>query len=183
MDLVFVNEPNAKNYTYKNFILRSFSADLIFAAMHFHTNVILAQGNFSRLKSTHGIFDCSKYEYVDREVFLLSWMPWQEYMVNCPYQYTFKSHIKACSQQRGDEDTASLQSRSEAQQKWGSFEKYSAEERKMVKNNGCPPLNFFDKYSIVWETGYQLSKLARSDWQFSSYLMLEFHISLYEDVP
>ena len=58
------------------------------------------------------MFNCRKYEYVDREVFLRGCLSlyrttWQVYMANCLYQYIFKCHIAVCSQQRHDETTAS----------------------------------------------------------------------------
>ena len=97
------------------------------------------------------MFDCSKYEYVNREIFLRSWTTWQVYMANCLYQYTFKCQIAACSQQRGDEDTASSQSQSEAQQEARVVAKvqFSAEERTTFQETKVVLC------SIFWQVSYR----------------------------
>lgn len=66
-------------------------------------------------------------------------------MADCLYQYTFECH--SCSQQRGKEDTASSQSRREAQQEEMSVAKvFSIGENNIPRNKHHPLL-----YCISWK--------------------------------
>ena len=80
---------------------------------------------------------------------------WQVYMADCFLQYTFEFH--SSSQQRGDEDTASSQSRSETQQEERGISKvFSRGENNVPRNKDRPLLYFWqvfhrdaDRISIV----------------------------------
>ena len=102
---------------------------------------------------------------------------WQTVFCNIP-----SSSIAAANR----EVTRILQARNpevKRSKKRGAYQKYSAEERTTFQETKIVLYSIFGKCSTVMQTGYRSSMLAWSHWQFSSYLMFEFHLSLYKMSP
>ena len=103
-------------------------------------------------------------------------------MANCLYQYTFER------QAANIEVTRRLQARTpevKHSKKRGPYRKYSAEERTTFQETIIVFALFY--WQVFHRDANRISIVdvgtVSARWQFSLYLMLEFHISLYQDVP
>ena len=95
-------------------------------------------------------------------------------------KYTFEFLVAACSQQSGDEDTSSSKSRSGVQQEArGTLKVFSRAENNVPRNKYRLCSNF-GKYGVFQRDAHRISvvNVECSHWQFWTYSMLEFHISM-----